>query len=71
MVPPARLLLTAFAAPDVKTVGDADAPLKEPVTDARALGDELRRRGFDVTNESEHHSPTAYSRKVGLRRIAV
>jgi uncharacterized caspase-like protein len=26
---------------------DADAPLKEPVTDAR--GDELRRRGFDVT----------------------
>src|SRR5215469_7128896 len=28
---------------------DADAPLKEPVTDARALGDELRRRGFDVT----------------------
>jgi Flp pilus assembly protein TadD len=27
---------------------DADAPLKEPVTDARALGDELRHRGFDV-----------------------
>jgi len=28
---------------------DADAPLTEPVADARALGDELRRRGFDVT----------------------
>src|SRR5215469_13349344 len=28
---------------------DADSQLKEPVTDARALGDELRRRGFDVT----------------------
>jgi uncharacterized caspase-like protein len=28
---------------------DADAPLPEPVGDARALGDELRRRGFDVT----------------------
>ena len=28
---------------------DADRQLKEPVTDARALGDELRRRGFDVT----------------------
>src|ERR1700686_5188387 len=27
---------------------DADAPLKEPVTDARAFGEELRRRGFDV-----------------------
>ena len=31
------------------TYPDADAPLTEPVTDARALGDELRRRGFDVT----------------------
>ena len=28
---------------------DADEPLKDPVNDARALGDELRRRGFDVT----------------------
>jgi hypothetical protein len=28
---------------------DADAPLKEPVTDARVLGDQLQRRGFDVT----------------------
>jgi hypothetical protein len=28
---------------------DADAPLKDPVTDARAFADELRRRGFDVT----------------------
>jgi len=28
---------------------DADAPLTEPINDARALGDELRRRGFDVT----------------------
>jgi hypothetical protein len=28
---------------------DADAPLKEPVTDPRVLGDELQRRGFDVT----------------------
>ena len=28
---------------------DADAPLKDPVTDARAFGEELRRRGFDVT----------------------
>src|SRR3974390_167741 len=28
---------------------DADAPLKEPVSDARALGEELKRRGFDVT----------------------
>jgi len=27
---------------------DADAPLKQPVQDARALGDELRRNGFDV-----------------------
>lgn len=27
---------------------DAEAPLKEPVSDARALGDELKRRGFDV-----------------------
>ncbi len=27
---------------------DADAPLKEPVNDARALADELRRAGFDV-----------------------
>lgn len=27
---------------------DADSPLKEPVTDARAVGEELRRRGFDV-----------------------
>jgi len=28
---------------------DADAPLKEPMTDARALGDELQHWGFDVT----------------------
>jgi tetratricopeptide (TPR) repeat protein len=28
---------------------DAEAPLTEPVNDVRALGDELRRRGFDVT----------------------
>ena len=28
---------------------DADAPLTEPVTDARAFADELRRHGFDVT----------------------
>ena len=27
---------------------DADAPLKEPVNDAKALGDELKRRGFVV-----------------------
>jgi hypothetical protein len=27
---------------------DADAPLKDPVSDARAVGEELRRRGFDV-----------------------
>jgi uncharacterized caspase-like protein/Flp pilus assembly protein TadD len=27
---------------------DAEAPLKEPASDARALGDELKRRGFDV-----------------------
>jgi hypothetical protein len=27
---------------------DADAPLRQPVQDARALGDELRRNGFDV-----------------------
>jgi Flp pilus assembly protein TadD len=27
---------------------DAEAPLKEPVSDARALGDELKRRGFAV-----------------------
>jgi hypothetical protein len=27
---------------------DADAPLKDPVNDARAFGEELRRRGFDV-----------------------
>jgi hypothetical protein len=27
---------------------DAEAPLKEPVSDTRALGDELKRRGFDV-----------------------
>ena len=30
---------------------DADAPLAEPVNDARAFADELRRRGFDVTIE--------------------
>jgi uncharacterized protein len=30
---------------------DADASLKEPVTDGHALGDELRRRGFDVDVE--------------------
>src|SRR5262249_23653500 len=28
---------------------DANAPMKEPVTDAQALGDELRGQGFDVT----------------------
>ena len=28
---------------------DADAPLKDPVNDARAVAEELRRRGFDVT----------------------
>ena len=28
---------------------DADTPLTEPVNDARAFADELRRRGFDVT----------------------
>ena len=27
---------------------DAESPLKQPVADARALGDELRRNGFDV-----------------------
>src|SRR5215204_4647392 len=27
---------------------DADAPLKHPVQDARALADELRRNGFEV-----------------------
>ncbi|HEX4410937.1 MAG TPA: caspase family protein [Xanthobacteraceae bacterium] len=27
---------------------DADAPLREPVNDAKAFGDELKRRGFDV-----------------------
>ena len=27
---------------------DAEAPLKDPVTNARALGEELRRQGFDV-----------------------
>src|SRR5262245_27738368 len=27
---------------------DAEAPLKEPITDARALADELRRAGFDL-----------------------
>src|SRR5271169_3307690 len=27
---------------------DAEAPLKESVSDARALGDELKRRSFDV-----------------------
>jgi len=27
---------------------DAEAPLRQPVTDARGLGDELRRNGFDV-----------------------
>src|SRR5215467_3592325 len=27
---------------------DAEGPLKEPVSDARALGDELNRRGFAV-----------------------
>ena len=30
------------------TYSEADASLKEPVTDAAALGDELRGRGFDV-----------------------
>ena len=30
---------------------DADASLKEPVTDVHALGDDLRRRGFDVDVE--------------------
>ncbi len=28
---------------------DADAPLKDPVNDSHAVGEELRRRGFDVT----------------------
>src|SRR5262245_35819383 len=27
---------------------DADAPLKEPITDARAVADELKRDGFNV-----------------------
>src|SRR5215207_5331873 len=27
---------------------DAEAPLKDPVTNARALGEELRRQGFEV-----------------------
>jgi ABC-type sugar transport system substrate-binding protein len=27
---------------------DADAPLKQPVQDARALADELKRNGFEV-----------------------
>src|SRR5215470_18554701 len=27
---------------------DADAPLKQPVADARALADELKRNGFEV-----------------------
>src|SRR5262245_35463831 len=52
---------------------DADAPLKQPVTDARAVADELRRNGFetDVTENltkeamqratQRSHGPTARS----------
>jgi hypothetical protein len=58
----ALLVLAAAAAPAgfaqqnenvALVIGDsaypsADAPLKEPISDARALGDDLKRRGFDV-----------------------
>src|SRR5215470_18987374 len=42
---------------------DADAPLKQPVTDARALADELRRNGFE-TDIAENLTKEAMQRAV-------
>jgi tetratricopeptide (TPR) repeat protein len=49
---------------------DAEAPLKEPLRDVHALGDELRRRGFDVdvgenlTKEAMQHSLDRFYEKI-------
>src|SRR5437588_12389765 len=40
---------------------DADAPLKHPVNDARAMADELRRNGFD-TDVAENLTKEAMQR---------
>jgi uncharacterized caspase-like protein len=56
---------------------DADAPLKEPVTDARALGDEFRRRGFDVDvgenlkKDAMQRALTRFYGKINSRSTAV
>jgi hypothetical protein len=50
------------------TYPDAESPLKQPVADARALGDELRRNGFDVDiqdNLTKEAMQRAFSRLYG------